>query len=204
MTIDSAALMYRNPVLNPLGTGQASLSVVFGSGSGQGWGLGGFGNAYTLSAAKFQDDDYVANGPIAPYYVTYFAPSHEQEQGLTYKLPNGQPMPLGAGRKLLAYLSAYAGVPAGLGGVSLLQISFLVNELANAWPLSVSRPLVVSPKFDIECGAGAAIGNRIAIKIASVPANPGTGVGQSNDTAFYLQHLTIWLKGARLGIRGAA
>lgn len=200
MTHNGAALVYRAPSFNVTAIGLPSLSVLFCGGDGNTLGgnaLGNKGNAYLLSSDQFTDDDY---GLIVPYYTTYFLVSHDQEQQLSYQLANGQRQPLGAGRKLLQYLSMFIGAPAGSVNTSVLTVSFLVDSLTNAWPLSHTRNLVVAPTFDQEFGGGSTQGQRIAIKIATAPIVPAT----SKDNGFVLQHLTAWLRQARLPIRGAA
>ena len=198
MTMNGAALTYR--FVSAPGTANAvpTLAVTLFGGDSKVLGTTGHGNIYTLSASKWTDDDY---GLFQPWYVTYFVPSHDQEAQLSYRLPNGQPLPIGAGRKLLSYLSAFVAAPAGMGSAATnLTISFLVNSLSNVWPLSVTRPLIANPTADLECGAGSAQGQRIAIKLASAPQQPGV----QTDNGFVLSHLTIWIKGARVPVRGAA
>ena len=198
MTMNGAALMNFQPASNFAGTGNVALQACFFGGNGAPPGLlPGFGHSYTLSAAKFSDDDY---GLVQPYYDTYFFLGHDQEQALSWQLPNGQRIPIGAGRKLLAYLSAFISAPQ-LQTVTESQITltFLCNSLTNPWPLTVVRLLSPNPKIDLECGGGSAIGNRIAVRFASQPATPG-----SLDNGFLLSHLTLWLKGAaHLPVRGA-
>lgn len=204
MTINLGALMSLSPNPNDGGLYTPSLQMVFMGGNGAPPGtLAGFGQAYTLNAAKFTDDDY---GQIFPSYTTYFFVSHDQELQLSYQLPNGQRVPLGAGRKLLQYLTAFIGAPAAQTSTSsLVNLAFLCNSLTNQWPLTVQRTLSPNPTIDLECGGGSAIGNRIAVKISSAPANPGTGPKQSYDNGFNLQHLSLWMKAAmHLPIRGAA
>jgi hypothetical protein len=198
VTMNGAALLYR--FVAPPGTANAvpTLAVTLFGGDSKVLGTTGHGNVYTLSAARFTDDDY---GLFQPWYVTYFVPSHDQEAQLSYRLPNGQPAPIGAGRKLLSYLSAFIAAPAGMGSAATnVVISFLVNSLTNVWPISHTRPLIANPTADLECAAGSAQGQRIAIKLASVPQQPGV----QTDNGFQLSHLTIWIKGARVPVRGAA
>lgn len=197
MTMNGAALMYHPDPAG--GAGLTQLMTLFaGNGS---LASGGFGNVYTLSATKFTDDDY---GQVAPYYTTYFFVSHEQEAQLSYQLANGQRQPLGSGRKLLQYLSAFISTPAGFNSAppnraTNLTISFLVDSLTNVWPITALRVLTDSPTHDLECGAGSAQGQRIAVRFSTAPASPVT----TKDNGFQISHLTVWLRQARVPIRGA-
>ena len=178
---NGAALMYRAAgVLSPvLFSGWISSSPGVYAGTG---------NVYTLDPAMLTDDDY---GQIFPIYTTYFFVTHDQEQALAWHDGQGKPHPLGAGRKLLQYLAAYA------SGTGNLGITFLCNSLANPWPLTVTRALVANPTTDLECGGGSAIGNRIAVQFASSP------VAMATDNGFNLQKVMVWMKAAvHLPIRG--
>ncbi len=195
LTMNGASLMYRQATAGPGGLPPEALSVVLFAGNGQDPGAAaGFGNIYTLSAAKLTDDDY---GQVHPYYTTYFFVTHEQEQALHCQNAKGEMVPLGSMRKLLQYVTAYIGYPAPSGTCNI-TLTFYPDSLTNAWPLTVTRALVVNPKFDLECAGGSAIGQRIAIKFAATPAS-GT------DCGFSLQKVTAVLKRAeRLLVRGSA
>lgn len=201
MTMNGAALMYRTPNPNIAGGEMPALPIVlFGGNGGAPDQITRInGNVYTLSSTKYTDDEY---GLISPYYTTYFFVTHDQEQQLSYQLANGQRVQLGAGRKLLQYLTAFVGAPSGLTQTqSVLTLTFLCNSLTNPWSLNVQRTLSPTPTIDLECGGGSAIGNRIAIKISSAPANPAVSL----DNGFVLDHLAVWMKAAtHLPIRGAA
>jgi len=167
--MNGAAMMYRAP---------GQLSPVFLGGS--------FQNVYTLNPAKFTDDDY---GLIAPYYTTYFFVNAIQESGLR----NEKGEPLGAYRKILAYLTAFV---AGVGNVT---ITAFPDSLTNPWPLTCTRTLAANPTYDLEWAGGNVIGQRIAIRVASTPLQ-----GQT-DNAFNLQKLMCVMRAQRhLPIRGAA
>jgi hypothetical protein len=167
---NGAALMYREA-----GTIQP---VLF---AGNGWAPGvqlSSGNVYTLNPAKLTDDDY---GQIHPYYVTFFAPSHDQEQALQ----------LGGGRKLLVYLQAF------VSGVGSIAITPFCDALTNPWTVTGTRTLSLTPKYDLEWPGGNAQAQRIALKFASVPTS-GT------DNAFNLQKVVATLRRAtHLPVRGA-
>lgn len=199
-TMNGGALMFQIPLSNPSGIGTPSLAPTFFCGNGAPPGFGnGHGNLYTLSAAKFTDDDY---GLISPYYTTYFLVSHDQEQQLSWQGPDGQRRPLGAGRKLLTYLTAWITAPPSQTNTqSLINISFYANTMANgAWPLSITRALAREPQNDLECAAGSVKGYRIAIQFASAPANSSVSL----DNGFQLSHLSAWIKGdVHLPVRGA-
>jgi hypothetical protein len=149
--------------------------------AGNGWAPGvqlSSGNVYTLNPAKFTDDDY---GKIFPYYITFFAPSAEQEQA----------MQLGGGRKLLVYLQV------DVAGVGQIQITPLCNALTNPWSLIGIRTLSANPKVDLEWPGGNAQAQRIALKFASIPT-----VG--TDNSFNLQKVVAtFRRAARLPVRGA-
>jgi len=140
---------------------------------------GGHGNVYYLSAAKFTDDDF---GQIYPYYTTHFFLDPEKAMGMN----------LSSVRLMLAYLNAY------ISGTGTVTYSFLVDSLANVWPLNSSRTLSSTPTFDQENAGGNAQGNRIAVKISVLPLQ-----GQT-DVQFSLKRLQTWWRKARLVIRGAA
>jgi hypothetical protein len=148
-------------------------------GNGEAIGSGsGFGNVYQLSSAKLTDDDY---GPIVPYYTTYFFCTRDQEQAFG----------LGAHRKLATYLSAF------LAGTGLSAITPLADSLANPWPALPAYPLMASPAHEQEWGLNVD-GERIAIKIGSVPASGST------DNSFNLEHLALTLKKHPIAsVRGA-
>lgn len=142
-------------------------------------------NIYVLRDNKLTDDDY---GQIYPYYVTYFCPTFDQEQALQ----------LGGGRKLLAYMTAFVSGSQYLPGGCYLNVTFLCDQLGNPWALTVQRTLSPSPKFDMECGGGSAMGQRIAVKFASAPI-AGT------DNAFSLDKVIFFMKvQQRLPVRGSA
>jgi len=155
------------------------LSVVFFGGNGQAYGAAaGYGNIYTLNPAKLTDDDY---GRIFPYYVTAALPSIDQEQALQ----------LDSGRKQVAYLSAMV---AGTGNIT---VSLLCDNLQNPWALTGVRTLALNPKFDLEWSGGSCVAQRIFIKFASSPV---TGT----DNGFTLRKVAMWLRKARLMVRGSA
>jgi hypothetical protein len=189
--INGASLMYRQAVTGPGGLPPESLSVVLMGGNGATPGASaGFGNVYTLSAAKLTDDDY---GIVAPYYTTYFFVTHDQEQTLRCQDGTGNQVPLGAMRKLLQYVTAY--VP----GTGQIVLTYFCDALTNPWALTTTRTLTANPKYDLECGGGSAIGQRIAIRFATIP-----NTGQT-DNGFSLQHVVACLKRAeRMLVRGAA
>lgn len=170
LAVNGAALMYRQA---------GALRPVFFSGNGEAPGqAASFGNVYTLNPTKFTDDDY---GQIFPYYVTFFLPSHDQEQQ----------MQLGGGRKLLVYLQAF------IAGVGSITITPLCDSLGNAWALMVTRALSNAPIYDLECAGGSAQAQRIALKFASVPT-------EGTDNAFNLQKVIATVrKAARLPVRGS-
>jgi hypothetical protein len=155
------------------------LSVVFFGGNGQAYGAAaGFGNIYTLNPAKLTDDDY---GLIIPYYVTAALPSIDQEQALQ----------LDSARKQVAYLSAMV---AGTGNIT---VSLLCDNLQNPWALTGVRTLALNPKFDLEWSGGSCVAQRIFVKFASSPI---TGT----DNGFTLRKVAMWLRKARLMVRGSA
>jgi hypothetical protein len=169
MTMNGAALMYR--------TAGATQPVFF---AGNGTVIGallGTGQVYTLDPAKLTDDDF---GQIYPYYTTYLFLGHDAEVALQ----------LGGGRKLLAYMAWF------MSGVGAITVTPVCDTLGNLWPLTGVRTLSLTPKFDLEWGAGNAQAQRMALKFASAPI---TGT----DNGFSLQKVIAWFKPARLGIRGA-
>lgn len=170
LTINGAALMFRQAgALQPV--------LFAGNGSTPGASTDS-GNVYILNAAQLTDDDY---GKISPYYVTFFTPSHDQEQALQ----------LGGGRKILVYLQTF------ISGVGVLTITPLCDALANAWSVTGTRTLNVSPLYDLEWPGGNAQAQRIALKFASSPT-AGT------DNGFNLQKVVATLRRvAHLPVRGA-
>ena len=169
VSANGAALMYRDP---------ESLSVVLFGGNGQPLGAAnGTGNVYTLDPTLLTDDDY---GQIYPYYTTFFMPSAEQEIQLQ----------LGGTRKMLVFVSAF------VSGVGHLTVTPLCNAIANAWSKTIAWPLPANPTYDMEWGGGQALGQRIALKLASSPA-AGT------DNSFTIQRLAAWMRRvAHLPVRG--
>ena len=151
MTINAAAMMYRTP-----GASQLSLVLMGGNGKVPG-AAAGFGNVYTLNPGLYTDDDY---GAIAPYYTTYFFVNRQDELALR----DDKGKPVGLGRKLLAYQTAY------ISGIGTLTITFFADSLLNPWPLTVTRTLAANPTFDQESGGGMCMAQRIAIKFASSAA----------------------------------
>jgi len=144
------------------------------------------GNVYTLRDYKLTDDDY---GQIYPWYVTYFAPTFEQEEALQ----------LGGGRKLLAYLTAFISANSYLHVGCNLEITMYCDTLLNPWALKVERFIRPNSIFDMECGGGSAMGQRIAVKFASMPVQGET------DNAFNLEKAILFMKvQARLPIRGSS
>jgi hypothetical protein len=104
-------------------------TMTFGGGLGNGLSTG-YGNFYTLAEGLYTDDDYGIIGslngegvlrpngvwrPPNAYYVTFFAPSHEQEQMLK----------LGSIRKIYERLNVY-GV-----GVGYLYVIPLIDRAGN-------------------------------------------------------------------------
>ena len=170
LAVNGAALMYRQ---------SGALQPVLFSGNGAAPGTAAsYGNVYTLNPAKATDDDY---GQMFPYYVTYFAPSHDLEQA----------MQLGGGRKLLVYVQAF------VSGVGVITITPLCDALTNAWTVSGTRTLNPAPIVDLEWAGGNAQAQRIALKFASSPA-AGT------DNSFNLQKVVAILRRvAHLPVRGA-
>lgn len=147
---------------------------------------GSFSNVYTLKDYKLTDDDY---GQIFPYYVTYFAPTPDQEQALQ----------LGGGRKLLAYLAAFIESNSYLYLGCNLTVTFYCDTLLNPWGLTVSRTLPPNAIFDMECGGASTQGQRIAVKFESTPFDGKT------DNALNLQTVRLWMKPAtHLPVRGSA
>jgi hypothetical protein len=170
-TMNGAARVFQAP---------GQLTTAFFGGNGQAPGAApGFGNVYVLNPTKLTDDDF---GQIFPRYTTYFFLDGEKAQGLG----------LAFVRLLVTYLNAY------ILGTGTVTYTFLVNSLTNAWNLTTSRTLNLTPNFDQEIGGAQCQGNRIAVRISSTPL-PGT-----LDNGFNLQRLTLWLKKAKLQIRGAA
>ena len=184
--MNGAALMYRS-------AGQ--LQPTFFGGNHAPLGISpGYGNVYTLNPLQYTDDDY---GQVYPVYVTYFLPSREQEQSLTYMDYKGQHQQLGGFRKVLTYLAAF--VTSNGCTTSQLHVSYLCDSLSNTWALGNVWPLVSAPTFDMESAGGSAIGQRIAVRFESRPV--GVGV---TDNGFSLQKLLVTLKSAgRLSIRGS-
>ena len=191
MTMNGASLMYRQA---------GALSVVFLGGNALALGTAaGYGNVYTLDAAKFTDDDY---GLVSPYYTTYFFVTRDQEQALTFEMVTSkgiQKMPLGGGRKLIQYLTAFI---AGIPGAHPCQITVTVlcDNLANPWPNPTIRALSATPNFDLESPGSSAMGQRMALQFASQPVGGGI-----TDNGFVLQKINLTLKGQqRLPVRGSA
>lgn len=147
LPMNGAAMMYRGYQLQP----------VFFCGNGAALGAAnGFGNVYTLNAAKYTDDDY---GQMFPYYVTYGFVSREQEAMLQ----------LGSTRKQLAYVTAY------ITGIGNMTLSYLVNRLNKVWPLNSVRIMSFTPIGDMNFAGGNVNGERIFLKFLPVPAT-GTDV----------------------------
>ena len=165
ISANSAARVYRTP-------GQLSLVLCGGNGKAPGT-AASYGNLYTLLPNSATDDDY---GAFASYYTTYFFLDPEKAQALQLN-----------GRFLLAFWQMY------VAGTGTLTVTPLIDELSNAWSLSVSRALVASPKFDLEGGGGYATGNRIALKISGAAG-----------TVWTLSRLIAYFKSAKMKIRGAA
>ena len=160
--------------------------------------FGANGNFYILNAAQLHDDDY---GQIFPYYFTYGFVTHDAEMALTSQDATGERMPLGSGRKLLAYLKAF------IAGTGVMTITPYTDSLIvqagpppNPWPLVGVRSLVATPSYDLEWGGGMVQGDRIFLKYAS---SPTPGDPPTVDNGFSLQRMTAFLKRAqRLPIRG--
>jgi len=157
-------------------TGGNSSQIIFGA---------GFGYLYSLSFAKFTDDDY---GTIPSYYTTYFHWNHDMEQSAPE---------LGLHRKIYTYLSAY------VTGVGNITITPLIDALNNPWQPLTSTYNPVSGLWESGAAAPAlsqqlstqldhdmdwrlnVLGDRVAFKIAVTPLD-----GQT-DAYFSLQHLVV-------------
>lgn len=171
LAFNGAAMMYRGATL--------SLTFLAGNGAVPGTVTPGYRNVYNLSPTNLTDDDY---GQVYPYYVTYAFPSREQEQGLQ----------LGSVRKLLTYVTAF------VSGTGTMTLSYLVNTLANVWPLNSQRNLLLNPTRDQNFAGGSATGERFFLKFASSPA---TGT----DNAFNLSKVMASIRpAARLPVSGSA
>ena len=113
--------------------------------------VAGYGNVYYL-ASQCTDDDF---GVFDWYYVTYFFPSPEIEGAVG----------LGGQRKTLAYLQWLAQIPEGSSASgNHINVSVLVNQLNNPWPLGCQRNLIATQSFDQEWPGGSAEGQRMAFK----------------------------------------
>lgn len=165
--MNGGALMYRTPTeIQP---------VFFGGKQG---GVA-FGNAYTLNAAQFTDDDY---GGMLPYYVTYAFPDRDQEQQLQ----------LGGGMKMVAYTSTL------VSGTGIMTILVVPETLAGTWPLSGTYQMQSVPKFDTEWAGGMCQAQRMFFKFLFAP------LAGTTDVAFNLDSLTVWLKQSKhMPVRGA-
>lgn len=173
MSMNGAARMYRSA---------GALSLVLAGGNGVTPGVGGFGNAYTLNANKYTDDDY---GLVSSYYYTYGFVNRGAEQQLQ----------VGSHQKGFFGILATVTWPAGT-----LLIQVAPNNPSNLWPLSCSRTVSQSD-IDVQWGYGNMIiarGSRFFLKFSSVPLE-----GQT-DNAYYLQMVTLALIPTRLKTRGAA
>jgi hypothetical protein len=134
-------------------------SMTFASGLGNGLATG-YGNVYTLDELlnRAVDDDYGIIGslngestltfdqwvkagrngtwrPQLAYYITYLAPSHEQEQQLQ----------IGSQRKLYIYLEAY--VP-GVGNLYVVPLLDQIENPTNRPPKP--RLMIDEPNYDFE------------------------------------------------------
>lgn len=139
----------------------------------------GFGNIYTLNPQQLTDDDF---GIVDGYWISSFIPTDDQNQALQ----------LDSGRKMVAYATAFC------SGVGNLTLTIYCDRLDNPWPLTCTRLLSVSPKFDLEFGGGYAQAQRVAFKIQPAPL-----AGQT-DNAFNLSTFNAWFRKSRLMVRGAA
>lgn len=165
LAMNGAALMYRE-------IGELTLTLFNGNGSAPGTSLkNAYGNVYILNPAKLTDDDY---GQIFSYYILAPLPDVSTEQGLQ----------LGPGRKLLAYVLAYA------TGVGNLTLSEFVEQLSNLWPNQSVRQLQAAPKEDMNMTGGMAQGSRMFLKFASSPCDPSVSL----DNAFSLQRVNAIMK----------
>ncbi len=162
VTLNGAALMYR-------GAGKTQPIFFGGNGTVPGT-IPGTGNVYLLNPSRYTDDDY---GQMAPYYIAGPIPGEETEQSTG----------LAGFRKLLAYVTTFIYSPV----VCSLSIVPYVDNLANAWKLTVTRPLQTNPSRDLEFGGCSAQGNRIFLKFAALPSS-GTDCGIS------IQRLTAWVR----------
>jgi hypothetical protein len=150
LTMNGAALMYRQDTDQLYITFFAGNGLYPNTGPDQSPPVDGFGNVYILCPNSMTDDDF---GQIHPYYVTYFFPSHQLEAVLG----------LGTQRKMLEFFQYLA------EGVGQLHIEFLCNSLTNVWPLDCVRDLSLDPQFDIEHPGSNATGQRIAFKFTGLP-----------------------------------
>jgi len=145
--MNGAAIMFSS-------SGQSVPVFLGGTGTIPGGGsppVAGYGNVYYL-ASQCTDDDF---GVFDWYYVTYFFPSPEIEGAVG----------LGGQRKTLAYLQWLAQIPEGSSASgNHINVSVLVNQLNNPWPLGCQRNLVATQSFDQEWPGGSAEGQRMAFK----------------------------------------
>jgi hypothetical protein len=176
--MNGAAQMYRGP----------ALSTIFFAGNGVVPGNGtGFGNVYTLNAAKLTDDDF---GLIVPYYVTYGFVTSEQEQAYQ----------LGSVLKMLAYGTAF------IQGPGIMTVTWMVNTLANVWkneqtglPINSVRDMSPMEDHDMNFAGGSVTGEKIFFKYASTPLPDQT------DNAFSISRMMAAIvKNSKLPVRGAA
>jgi hypothetical protein len=145
-------LMYRNTIAQP--------QIVFGCKT-----PANGGNAYTLNAAQYHDDDF---GVIPASYTTYFFVGHEQEQGLQ----------VGSHRHIYTMSAAY------ISGVGNWTLTPYAASLSNPFPVSAQYPLTTAPNFDMDFGINVET-TRCAFKIQAVPISPST------DSYFKLQKLVV-------------
>lgn len=169
--MNGAAQMYRGP----------ELSTVFFGGNGAALGtVAGFGNVYTLDAAKLTDDDY---GLIQPYYVTYGFVTAEQAQAYG----------LGVTRLMLSYATAF------IQGTGVMTVSWMVNILSNVWPLNSVRNMSETQDYDMNFAGGSVTGEKIFFKFASMPLP-----GQTDNGFSISRMMAAIVKNVKLPVRGAA
>jgi hypothetical protein len=141
----------------------------------------GFGAVYVLNPQQYTDDDY---GQIVPYYTSYFFLDPQARQALQIK----------GGRLLLAFVLAQIQPKAGDTN-SQVTLTYLSDNLNNAWPLTTTRTLTPGFYKDRNFGGGMAQGERIAIRIASSPVS-GT------NNSFICTRFEAFFRNARILISG--
>jgi hypothetical protein len=129
----------------------------------------GYGNTYTLDAAKFHDDDY---GAIPSFYTTYFFCGPDDEQAFA----------IGSHRKLGQYLTG------AFKGVGNVLIAPYADDLDNDLRPCRLKPLYLSGTsgkyYDTEFPLNA-VGERLAFMIQPIP------LAGSLDAAFSIRRLVL-------------